>query len=1080
MGELPAGTVTLLLTDVEGSTRAWEADEAAMRDAMAIHERILATVIESHGGERPREQGEGDSVVAAFARPSDAIAAALEAQVALGETSLRVRMGVHTGEVDVVDGTTYAGPTVIRAARLRGLAHGGQVLVSHATADVVADRLPPGAALVDLGPHRLRGLQRTERVFQLTHADLVAEFPPLRDAETVSNLPTELSTFIGREAELAEVTAQLAGTRLLTLTGAGGCGKTRLALRVAGAAEAFADGRWWADLATISESELIPQALMSAIGLPDVAGRPLIDRIADFLAGGRTLVVLDNVEHLIGACSTFAHYLLERCASLTILATSREPLGVPGEVAYRVPSLSEQDALQLFARRARQARPNFAVTEDNTDVVSRICARLDGMPLAIELAAARVRAVPPARVLAGLDDRFRLLTGGARTAVARQQTLAASVEWSYDLLDAQEQALLRRLSVFSGSFDLEAAEAVCEGEGIDAYEMLDLLARLVDKSLLVFDGRSDRYRLLETVRQFAAERLTAAGETPVFRDRHLAYFLSAAEETSCNHADSGDDFVPRVLDTDNDNFRAALEWSGGADDPDLGLRLAAALTPFWFEVARFAEGRTWLARVLSRGGSPGPRAWGQWALAYLLVFSGERSGGSLAKELLSFARDLGDDRLTARALVALGFDCLHEDAQRARELAAEGRALAESAGDHAAAAEALKLMLSTYMIQDQDAGPVLAEAATVARVRHNTALAILTLVTEGFTAHRRGRLGEASGKLLQSLELARSNGHPGVLAPVLVATAEMELFSGDSESGRLLLEEGLELVRRCGAGVWEIALGSQLAFVLLAEGKAAEVRAAVAEHIERCRQENMAWGLIVSLLPLGVAELLEGRFEEAVAALEDVAARAVAFGNPWMESMCFYFGGIALHLAGELERAETFHHRALALRAKHGFQTSVAESLEGLAAVVSAQGSYAEAARIYGAAARIRDDLGFGHRPGRENLYEMHVTGLRSTMGDEAFEAAWAEGAGLSLNDAVSYATRARGERVRPSMGWASLTPTELAVVRAVREGLTNPEIGERLFIARSTVKTHLAHVFAKVGVGSRAELAAAAAQRGI
>ena len=441
---LPRGTVTLLLADVEGSTRLWENHSNEMAAAIARLDLVLSEVIATHNGVRPVEQGEGDSFVVAFGRASDAIACALELQRA-PLAPIRLRIGVHTGEIQLRDEGNYIGPTINRTARLRDLAHGGQTVLSAATEAMVVDRLPADTWLMDLGSYPLRDLPRPERVAQLCQIDLPNDFPPLRvpNSPVVQSLPVQLTSFVGRDAEMVDVQRILAENRLVTLTGAGGVGKTRLAVQVAAkmAAE-FGDGVWYVDLAPIAYPQVVPVAVARALALPDQQGRSTMDTIVRFLGGREVLVVLDNCEHLLDACAALVMDILRACPAVTLLATSREPLGVPAGVSWRAPSLPPaSEAVELFTDRARHVRPDFTVTDDNAGAVTEICRRLDGIPLAIELAAARTRALSPTEILDSLHDRFRLLTGGARTAVRRQQTLRASVDWSHALLSRSAAAV---------------------------------------------------------------------------------------------------------------------------------------------------------------------------------------------------------------------------------------------------------------------------------------------------------------------------------------------------------------------------------------------------------------------------------------------------------------------------------------------------------------------------------------------------------------------------------------------------------------------------------------------------------------
>jgi hypothetical protein len=451
------------LADVEGSTRLWETGPDEMTTALAQPNKTVNAAVAARGGVRPQEQGEGDSFVAAFARASDAVACALELQRA-PLAPIRLRIGIHTGEIQLRDDSNYAGPTINRTARLRDLAHGGQTVLSGATESIVVDRLPDEVWLTDLGSYPLRDLPRPERVVQLCHPDVRNEFPPLRvrQAAASHNLPVQLTSFVGRQDQMVELRPLVTGNRLVTLTGAGGAGKTRLAVEVTSELSSeFSDGVWYVDLAPITNPALASVTVARTLGLPDQPGRSIMDVLVRFLGDKKVLLVLDNCEHLLDACGALVVELLGACPHLTILATSREPLGVPGELSWRVPSLSLADeAIELFSDRARRVRPDFAVGEDNAALVEKICRRLDGMPLAIELAAARIRALSLAQITDSLHDRFRLLTGGARTAVRRQQTLRGSVDWSHALLTEPEQVLFRRLAAFAGGFDLDAAQAV--------------------------------------------------------------------------------------------------------------------------------------------------------------------------------------------------------------------------------------------------------------------------------------------------------------------------------------------------------------------------------------------------------------------------------------------------------------------------------------------------------------------------------------------------------------------------------------------------------------------------------------------
>ena len=656
----PVGTVTFLFTDVEGSTRAWEAHPAETQTALKRHDEILAREIEAYNGALILERGEGDSVFAIFARATDAVAAAVEIQRALraetwpAEVPMRVRMAIHTGEA----GADYRGPHVNRAARLRAIAHGEQILISGVTAGILRDALPAGASLIELGRHRLRDLSELEHVFQLAHPELRIDFPPLKSLTNFrQNLPTQLTSFIGRVGEQKTVQALIEKHRVVTLVGAGGCGKTRLAIQV-GAAELenFRDGVRFVDLAPLSGAGLVIDAIAAALKIE--AGLSAIDALVRALEGTQTLIILDNCEHLLAECAEAVSALLRAGGDVRVLATSREPLGLAGEMMWRVPPLSLPDgerspdevvkceAVQLFVDRATAARAEFSLTSSNTAAVVEICRILEGLPLAIELAAARAKTLTPQDIRSRLSDRFRLLTGGR----GRHQTLRSTIDWSYDLLPENERALFRRLSVFAGGFDLQAMEAIC-GDSLDTIE------HLVDRSLVIVEQLSDerlRYRLLETLRHYAAERVIEAGEEEDARERHFTYYLDVAERTYARRIEDEAASLA-LLDADHDDFRAALRWAR-ARPRDL-LRLASALGWFWHLRSYYREGRAWLEEALNVNAndrSP-DMARALWALSMILSWSGDAGARRLADRSLELWQENSEPLELALALESIGY-----------------------------------------------------------------------------------------------------------------------------------------------------------------------------------------------------------------------------------------------------------------------------------------------------------------------------------------------------------------------------------------------------------------------------------------
>ena len=580
---------TFLFTDIEGSTRLWEEEPARMRVAMAQHDALCREAVRAHGGQLVKSTGDG--VHAAFNDALRALQAALHLQLALaepppeGSLALRVRAGIHRGPSEARDGD-YFGPVLNRAARVMSAAHGGQTLVTQQVAERVAARLPAPLALSDLGSVRLRDLTEPQRVWQLVHPGLRAQFPPLRSLEaTPNNLAQQLNSFVGRERELAEVRELLAKTRLLTLLGMGGIGKSRLSVQLgAELLDEYPDGVWLVELAPLTDPLLVPQVLASVLGVKEERGASVTEALLAHVRDRTLLVILDNCEHVAHACADLAKRLLQAAPGVRVLATSRDVLQVAGETVYQVPTLSvptpaegaegatlaRHEAVRLFMDRATAVQPALRLAVDNAAAVAEICRRLDGIPLALELAAARTRALSVHAIAARLADRFRLLVSGDRTVLPRQRTLRALIDWSFELLDEPERMLFRRLAAFAGGWSLEAAEAVGGGDGLDASDVLDLLARLVEKSLVVMAPGGARYRMLETVRSYALERLQQASEESGARARHVAHYLALAEAARLQLVGPGQAEWLGHLDRERENLLYVHDWCGRA--PECGTQ----------------------------------------------------------------------------------------------------------------------------------------------------------------------------------------------------------------------------------------------------------------------------------------------------------------------------------------------------------------------------------------------------------------------------------------------------------------------------------------------------------------------------
>lgn len=894
--ESSAGTITFLFTDIEGSTKLWQDFPAEMPAALARHHAILNQAIAAHQGHV--FQIIGDAFHVAFISALDGVDAAVEVQRTLGtapwrETGpIRVRMALHTDHADVnaehYESGEYAEGEYLflaRTARLMSAAHGGQILLSASTAELVREHLPPGLDLRDLGTHRVKDFE-PQQVFQVTVPELPSEFPPLKTLGSLpNNLPLQLTSFIGREREIDEVKLWLSVTRLLTFTGPGGSGKTRLAIQVAAeSVEEFRDGVFFVSLAAITEPTLVAHTIAQTLGITESVGRSIRDSLKEYLQSRNILLVLDNFEQVISAAPLVAD-LVATCSQLYVLATSRESLRVRGEREYPVSplvppnlaklppleSLAQNPAVELFIQRAQAVKPDFKITNETASAIAEICYRLDGLPLAIELAAARVRLMTPREMLARLEHRLQFLTGGARDLPVRQQTLRNAIAWSYDLLNKDEQELFRRLSVFVGGCTLAAAEAVAvtssvrlanrhadtapdpgmfPREDLQEHSVLDQIDSLLDKSLLRSGkGANDESRLvmLETLREFGLEQLEVSGEQEMIRERHAVYFQSIAEHGEARLESTDQVEWLNRMEQEHDNLRAALEWSRTAHGGgELCMRLVSLLGIFWEARGHFSEGRARLTTVLAMVSAQARTATRAQLLRRAAELAYRQSDyaatASLAKESLEICRELGDKQGTASALIKLG------DA-------------ATEVGEYTTAAAHFQEALAIWRgLEDY----------------HGMARALINL---GWAAIRLGDYSVANARLEEALSLHRDLRDIRGIGFALSGLGEVAMRQGDYARATRLVEESLDLRRQSG-NKWGVGVSlGTLGWIALRKGELEQAVMRLAESLEVRQEIGDKSGIAWCLERLGEIAFARGQIEKAARVFGAAAALRASIGS---------------------------------------------------------------------------------------------------------------------------------------------------------------------------------------------------------
>ncbi len=1031
---LPSGTVAFLFSDIEGSTPRWESQPEVMSLAVARHHQILREAIAASAGVVFKIIG--DEFQSAYATAGQGLSAALEIQRRLaeaewpGETgAIRVRMGLHVGPAELDESGDYAvSHTLNRTARVMSAGHGGQILLSQEAADLVERRLPAGVSLKDVGEHRLKGLSIPEHLYQVLAPGLAASFPPLRTLDSLpNNLPLQLTSFIGREQELAEIRRLLSDgpTHLVTLTGSGGTGKTRLALQAAAElVETFAEGAWLVELAPLADPELVAEAAARALDVRETPGRSHTEAVCDFLRAKQVLLILDNCEHVVLASAQFVSSVLQASPGLRILATSREVLGVEGETAYRVPSLAapgagehpdlqtlaQFDAVRLFVERARAASPGFELSEANGSAVGEISRRLDGIPLALELAAARVRLLGAGQISVRLGDAFRLLTGGSRTVLPRHQTLRAMIDWSYNLLSEEERRLLRELAVFAGGWTLEAAEAICSD-----CDVLGLLGQLVDKSLVISSGGEEpRLRMLETIRQYAQEKLVDAGEAGPARERHLGYFLAWVERIEPELRGREQVAYLQQVDQELDNLRLALGWALQTD-PEAELRLASALKWYWTMHGHVLEGAEWHEQGLAQAAAPGihPRVRAK-ALAAAGCLHAFARRANLAKERLEESlrlnRELGEEGKRGLALALFWIGGIEKNLgnlAQAETCVREAHSLYQEVSDPLNYCDCLSFLndlLWSAETGSQEARR-LAEECLALRIELGDLDGMATANNDiGYMALTELDLARAQPLLEQSVKLYQQVGNEVTKAGPIIGLGKIALLRGNFPLALVYFQQAVEIQRTAGklyllannalTPLWDL-------YLVLEKNELA--RQCSNETQAQAKKSGSNYDTGWAQYSLAVLAWLEGDDIYAQKTITDALARMRAEYHFEYSANFYIKWGSLLCQGGDPAEAASVLLEGIRYFGQTRNWAEMALGVDGLARL-AASGQPERAARLFGIAEHMNPYLVNILYPLERAGREAAMTQVKQALGEEQMEAGWTEGKTMPLEQAVVYA----------------------------------------------------------------------------